>query len=124
MTAELAALEVLGLTKLDRLELAKEAGEDGLIRFKDAGDGQDEHGDLGLVTATVLISLAALNVLVVWGVRHGKRLTVKTTRTITFPDGSSQAETIDIRFRKEWSDPEALKHLASKLRIDLDSLTE
>lgn len=111
-------IQITGLSRVDMVEI-QQADKDHLIKFAPTNRTTERHGEMGTVTAVVIMSLAALRVLAVWLARHHTGQHYK--RVIHFVDADGAEHTEQIEFSTSASEApteQALNALKAVLNVD------
>jgi hypothetical protein len=116
-------IELVGLSKLDVLDLQSRLPA-GSMTTGVVEESFDSYGDLGTISAIVVVSLEALRVLAVWAGKDRKTIKVRTQVLGYDPQGQPTQALTEFTIDSKLSDAEALKQLGSVLKIDLKGLDE
>jgi hypothetical protein len=116
-------LEVPGIGQLEKIELSDSLAQDELS-FASHAFPSDGHGDLGVTTAVVVVSLAAIKALAPLLVRRKQRQVVKKTDEYTDREGVRHVVVTEITFEAEYSEADVLKALATATNVDVAPLIE
>lgn len=115
-------LEVDGLDNVDRSQLKPWLVP--LDEPKDDDFGADRHGDMGITTALVVVSLAAIAALAPIIGRKKVRTTVKVSDEQVDADGARRTVVTEHTFDAEWSEAEVVKALGEATNVDVRSLLD
>lgn len=117
-------VRIVGLTKLDKLELQKMLGSE-QVSFEESRSSTGTHGELATATAVVIVSLAALRVLAVYLATSQNRTIGRKRIEVVNKDGSKRVEEIEISDASSSSpDDKVMKQLASVCSVDIRGLTK
>ena len=122
MTTEATTVRILGLDALDKNELEKALGQDG-VTFDKAEVPGGTYGEPGTIIAIVVITVAALKGLTAWLMKKRRQGTIELTSEIEHTDGSKERKTIRVDVSS--SDPaEVLKQVGAAFEIDPQLLAQ
>ncbi len=124
MDAQKFALHIVGLSKIEALELAEMLGEPNLRRETDPGE-DSRFGDLAATVALVVVASSAIQGLAIWLAKRRIRAEdIETVSIEKMADGSMRVniQRINRSGSSDTPSPAAIEALASALRSALDTL--
>ena len=123
MDAPVVTLRIPDLTRLDQLELRKQMGGD--VSFATDPESGDQHGDLGIGIAIVIVSLSALKVLATFLARKHGHTSFRRTVELTRPDGTREKVTLEYdAASSEAAEKQVLEQLGKSCNVDVKSLLQ
>jgi hypothetical protein len=115
-------IRVMGLTRLDGLELKKKV-PDADLKFETATAGDAKHGELA-TWAIVLLTLAGLKLLAAWLMKDNTHGKISHTIVQTNSRGESRAENFEMEIDQSTSEADVVNALAKLMKVDPKLLPE
>ena len=109
-------IRVLGLTRLESLDLKREF-PDADIRFETAPTKDQESGELATV-AVIILALAGIKALAAWLLKHQKHGKISHYVTVTNRKGESRTERFEMDVTESISQADVVKQLATLMKVD------
>jgi len=114
----LDTIRVLGLSRLDTLDLKKQFPE-AVITFEAGSTKDPQHGELA-TAAIVVLTVAGIQALAAWLLKNRKGTKIEKVIEVTNPDGSRRSEKILIEVSESTTEAEVVKELANVTHFDLN----
>jgi len=115
-------IRVMGLTRLDGLELKKKVPNADL-KFEPASGGDAKHGELA-TWAVVMLTLAGLKLLAAWLMKDQKHVKISHEITQTNSRGESRTENFEMAIDESTSEADVVNALAKFMKVDPGLLPE
>lgn len=115
-------IRVVGLTRLDALELAGEH-PDAEITFEEPVPHDAQHGEL-VTAALIAVTIAGLNVLAAWLVKDRKKGRLEHTIEIVSANGERRTEKLVVDLRESTAKAQVLQELGRLTDIDVSGFLD
>jgi hypothetical protein len=115
-------IRVMGLTRLDGLELKKKV-PDADLKFESATGGDAKHGELA-IWAIVVLTLAGLKLLAAWLMKNQNHGRLTHNITLTNSRGDTRTENFEMEFNESTSEADVVNALAKLMKVDPGLLPE
>jgi hypothetical protein len=113
------SLEIMDLSEHELATLEAALPAEAVSSTPPTAPEGDEHGDLSLLIAGVVVSVASITGVVIWATMNRKRVKLRITEKQT-RSGSTTITELD--FSDSTSSPAAIRQIGNALRLDQEAL--